>query len=172
MLTDIKAICNYFHLLETDFRYSRMPFKGGRTALISILNVTITPFIIRSNEQHDDVGDDSSPFLHLTSAGLGLAAIVVFFPDSWRVLTAIVLVSASLFQFLPKLSTSASQHLALYLSAFLWTAATYLELKMDGPTWHKLRGPALLVAMKVLSVAIDEEKPSWEQLLGYLLCPG
>ena len=113
-----------------------------------------------------------SSLSHLTSAGFGLAALLIFFPDAWHILLAMVIASAFLLLSIPSVFRNVRHVSTIVLSACLLSAAVYLEMTMDGPTWHKLRGAALLVAMKALSVAIDGERPRWEALLGYLLCPG
>ena len=113
-----------------------------------------------------------SVFIHLTSAGLGLAAMLVVFSDSWPTLLAMTVAGVLLYFLLPFVFPHSRASNTLVLAMALLSAAVTCEFAMDAPTWHTLRGPALLVAMKVLSVTIDDEKPSLEELAGYLLCPG
>ena len=51
-------------------------------------------------------------------------------------------------------------------------AAVGCEMGMDGTVWRALRGPAQVLAMKVVSLALDGESPRPDQLVGYLFCPG
>ena len=109
--------------------------------------------------------------IHCSSACLGLAASVVFFPDSWQLLCGIGVGSGLLFLFSSYICFSCRSRIA-FVSASLLAAAVHFELTMDGSQWHTLRGPAQLVAMKIISLAIDDETPRFEELFGYLFCPG
>ena len=111
------------------------------------------------------------PLVHLTTAGLGLATAVAFFPESWQLLVGIIFCSGLLFLLADSVFPT-NRSRAVFLSTSLVVAAIYLELSLDGSEWHTLRGPAQLVAMKIISLAIDAETPRFEELFGYLLCPG
>lgn len=110
-------------------------------------------------------------FVHLSSFCLGLAASVFFFPDSWQFLVGIGVCSGLLFLFTSSIFPSSRSRTA-FLSASLLATAVHFELSLDASKWHTLRGPAQLLAMKIISLAIDGESPGLEQLFGYLFCPG
>ena len=111
-------------------------------------------------------------FLHLLSALLGLTASGIFFPDSWQLLAAIGLGSGSLLLFSRRVFPASGRSRTAFVSAALLATAVHFELTIDDAKWHTMRGPAQLVAMKVISLSMDAESPVTLELFGYIFCPG
>jgi len=108
---------------------------------------------------------------HLSSAGFGIAAIIFSFPDTWHFFIAMCSGAIAVF-FLSTYIFKTIKKRTLSLSFIFIVSSVVAEFWLSPIIWHAHRGPALLLTMKVVSVAAEGHHLYIDQLAGYLLCPG